>query len=141
MTAGGEVDGWTDGQGLQTAKRILFAVLTPLLEKNVIKTLSLDVPVVFSMSRVIVLAFAVGELRQIWLAGIAGWPEATLAIAIVLALPLLGALERVRPTDVVELAKTLITRFGEGGMRRVRSVYDAAEPSKFDDHRDDGGDV
>ncbi len=118
-------------------RQVLFALLTPLLEKNVIKTLSLEVPVVFSMSRVIVLAFAIGELRQIWLAGIAGWPDATLAIAIVLALPMLGALERVRPTEVVELAKTLVSRFGEGGIRGLRSVYAEREPSKFDDHRDD----
>jgi len=135
---GGRRDGWTGGRVLQTTKHIVVAVLTPLLEKNVIKTFSLDVPVVFSMSRVIVLAFAVGMLRQIWRAGVAGWPDAPLAIAIVLALPMLGALDRVRPTDVMELAKTLITRFGVGGARSVRSVYDASvEPSKFDDHRDD----
>ena len=119
---------------------VLTALLTPLLEKNAIKTLALDTPVVFSMSRLIVLAFAVGLLREIWRAGVAGWPEATLAIAIVLALPLLGALERVRPTDVLELAKTLVTRFGVGGARRVTSVFDAErEPSKFDDHREDAG--
>jgi hypothetical protein len=117
----------------------LLAVVTPLLEKNVIKTLSLDVPVVFSMSRVIMLAFAVGELRQMWRAGIAGWPEATLAIAIVLALPLLGALERARPAEVLELAKTLVSRFGIGGVRPMASVYaPKPEPSKFDDHREDG---
>lgn len=113
-----------------------LAALTPLLEKNVIKTLSLDVPVVFSMSRVIVLAFAVAMLRQIWRAGVAGWPDATLSMAIVLALPLLGALERVKPTDAVELAKTLLARFGVGGVRRIGGVY-STEPSKFDDHRDD----
>lgn len=44
-----------------------------------------------------VLAFAVGMVRQLWHAGIAGWPDATLAIAVVLALPTLGALERVTP--------------------------------------------
>jgi hypothetical protein len=122
--------------------QILIAILTPLLEKNVIKTLSFEAPVVFSMSRVIVLAFAIGELRQIWRAGIAGWPEATLAIAIVLALPILGALERVRPQEVVGLAKALVARFGEGGVRPMASVYDAKrEPSKFDDHRADGGEV
>jgi hypothetical protein len=117
---------------------ILLALLTPLLEKNASKTKALDVPLVFSMSRVIVLAFAVGVLREIWRAGVAGWPEATLAIAIVLALPVLGALDRVRPSDVLELAKTLVTRFGEGGVRTVKSVYDSTrEPSKFDDHRND----
>jgi hypothetical protein len=138
VKAGGPVDRWTGGPGRQTAKRLLFVVVTPLLEKNVIKTLSFEAPVVFSMSRVIVLAFAIGELRQMWRAGIAGWPEATLAIAIVLALPLLGALERVRPHEVVGLAKALLARFGEGGVRPMASVYDAKrEPSKFDDHRND----
>jgi hypothetical protein len=125
-------------QATSTARRIALAAMTPLLEKNVIKTLSLDLPVVFSMSRVIVLAFAVALHRQIWRAGVAGWPDATLAIAIVLALPLLGALERVQPQDVVELAKTLIGRFGVGGVRHMTSVY-AQEPSKYDDHRDDRG--
>ena len=118
-------------------RKSAFAALTPLLEKNVIKTLSLDIPVVFSMSRVIVLAFAVAMLRQIWHAGIAGWPDATVAIAIVLALPILGALERVKPEDVVELAKTLVDRFGVGGVRTMGSVY-SGEPSKYDDHRHDG---
>jgi hypothetical protein len=84
--------------------------LTPLLEKNVIKTCTLDVPVVFSMSRVIVLAFAVGMLKQIWHSGVAGWPDATLAIAIVLALPILGALERANAEQVVDLTKTLVER-------------------------------
>ena len=157
--SGGRVDGWTGGQVLQGAtgvelsgsavsrpstrppvhlSTLLYALLTPLLEKNAIKTLSINTPVVFSMSRVIVLSFAIAVMRQIWRAGIAGWPDATLAIAIVLALPLLGALERVRPTDVVELAKTLVSRFGVGAVRSVRSVYDAErEPSKFDDHRED----
>jgi hypothetical protein len=113
-----------------STRTILLALVTPLLEKNVVKTLASDAPFVFSMSRVIVLAFAIGELRQMWRAGIAGWPEATLAIAIVLALPLLGALERARPAEVLELGKTLFSRFGVGDVSR--------EPSKFDDHRGDG---
>ena len=56
------------------ARRIAMALITPLLEKNVLKTASLDVPIVFSMSRVVVLAFAVAMLRQVWIAGIAGTP-------------------------------------------------------------------
>lgn len=118
---------------------IAVAALTPLLEKNVLKTFALDVPVVFSMSRLIVLAFAVGMLRQLWRAGIAGWPEATLAIAIVLALPILAALERAKPVDVLALARALVNRFGTGAVRSLGSVYRAPrEPSKYDDHRDDG---
>jgi len=124
---------------LSALRTIALAALTPLLEKNVLKTLSMDIPIVFSMSRVIVLAFAVGMLRQIWRAGVAGWPEATLAIAIVLALPILGALERVAPEQVVDLTKTLLERFGVGGTRRLASAYASAtrEPSKYDDHRID----
>jgi len=98
---------------------IVLGALTPLLEKNVLKTLPLKagssrVPVVFSMSRVIVLAFAIAMFRHIWRVGVPGWPDATLAITIVLALPLLGALERVRPTAMAEIAKTLIARLGVG---------------------------
>ena len=104
-------------------RMIALAALTPLLEKNVIKTLSLDLPMVFSMGRVIVLAFAIAMLRQIWRAGISGWPDATLSIAIVLAIPVFGALERVKPAEVVTLANTLINRFGVGATRSTGSVY------------------
>jgi hypothetical protein len=112
----------------RTVRIIALVALSPLLEKNLLKTLSLDAPFVFSMSRVVVLAFAIGMLRQAWHSGIAGWPEATLSIAIVLALPILGALERVEPRQVVELAAALVGRFGVGATR---------EPSKYDDHRSD----
>ena len=108
---------------------IALAALTPLLEKNVSKTVALDVPAVFSMSRVIVLAFAIGMLRQIWRVGVVGWPSATLAIAIVLALPLLGALDRATPGQVLDVAKTLFGRVGIGDAAR--------EASKNDDHRTD----
>ena len=119
-------------------QRTVLALLTPLLEKNVLKTASLDVPMVFSMSRVVVLAFAVAMLRQLWRAGIAGWPDATLAIAIVLALPIVGALERCAPEQVVGLTRTLLNRFGVGAARELASVYSASrEPTKYDDHVED----
>lgn len=117
----------------------LFAVITPLLEKNVVKTLATGAPVVFSMRRLIVLGFAVAMLRQVWHAGVAGWPDATLAITVVLALPILGALEHVKPEEVVGLAKVLVERFGIGATR-PRTTDDGPrtrEPSKFDDHRSD----
>ena len=118
---------------------IALAAVTPLLEKNVLKTLNMDVPLVFSMSRLVVLAFATGVMRQLWYAGIAGWPDATLAIAVVLALPILGALDRVAPERVVDLATTLLGRVGNGEARRVTNAYAGTdrEPSKFDDHRAD----
>jgi hypothetical protein len=122
---------------LRFLRTLFLAALTPLVEKNALKTVSVDVPFVFSMSRSIVLAFACAMLRQIWHAGIAGWPDATLAIAIVLALPLLAALEAVPSSQVVDFGKLLLERFGVGATRTIGSVY-SREPSKFDDHRHDG---
>src|SRR5665213_3004173 len=108
---------------IPSLRRAALALLTPLLEKNVLKTASLDVPMVFSMSRVIVLSFAVAMLRQVWSSGIAGWPDATLAIAIVLALPIVSALERCAPEQVVGLTRTLLNRFGIGAERVIANVY------------------
>lgn len=121
---------------LRAVRSVALAVVTPLLEKNVLKTISLDVPVVFSMSRVVVLAFAVGMLRHIWRAGIAGWPEAALAIAVVLAMPVLGALERAAPVQVVELTKALISQYAAGGVWNAANVHSASarKPSQLDDH-------
>lgn len=112
-------------------KSAALVLLTPLVEKNVMKTAWLShVPVVISMSRLIVLGFAVALLRQVALAGVTGWPEATLCIAIVLALPVLSGLERLPPERAVALLQQLVGRFGVGGVP-------GQEPSKFDDHRAD----
>src|SRR5947209_16201857 len=94
----------TRGHLIRTA---LLALVTPLLEKNPVKALAADTALVFSMTRLIWLAFAIACLRQISAAGVAGWPEATLAIAIVLAPPLLSALERVDPRDVLAFGQVL----------------------------------
>ena len=102
---------------ISALRTMSLAAITPLLEKNAIKVLTTDVPIVFSMSRVVVLAFAVGMMRQLWGVGIAGWPEATLAISIVLALPILGALERATPEQLVDVTRTLIGRLGVGEAR------------------------
>ena len=120
-------------------RAVAVAAVTPLLEKNPTKALAaraVGVPMAFSMARVIVLGFAAAMLHQIWCAGVAGWPDATLSIAVVLAMPVLSAMERVRPGQVVELAKALVGRFGMGAGRGMASVY-SVEPSKYDDHRVD----
>ena len=121
---------------MRPLRTIVLAALTPLLEKNVIKTITVDMPVVFSMSRVIVLAFAVAMLRQIWRAGIAGWPDATLAIAIVLALPMSGARTRQarRRPGAREDARRSLRR---GRWPHDRRACTRVEPSKFDDHQGD----
>jgi hypothetical protein len=96
---------------------MVLTAVTPLVEKNPVKvaaTSTINVPMVFSMARVIVLAFAVAMVRRVWLAGVAGWPEATLSIGVVLAMPMLSAMDRADPEHVIELAKMLVTRFGAG---------------------------
>jgi hypothetical protein len=117
---------------------VLLAALSPLHEKNALKTVAVKAPMVLSMSRLIVLAFAVVTLRQLWRAGVAGWPDATLAVTVVLAIPIVGALERVSPEQVTEVARALVGRLGAGEGRRIGSVYSPREPSKYDDHRQDG---
>ena|SRR5690349_16958172 len=121
---------------LGAVRAALLALVTPLLEKNPVKALAADTALVFSMTRLIWLAFAITCLRQIAAAGVAGWPEATLAIAIVLAPPLLSALERVEPKDVLAFGQVLLGRFGLGEARRLTNVY-AEEPSPHDDHHND----
>jgi hypothetical protein len=123
-------------RALGAVRAALLALVTPLLEKNPVKTLAADTGVVFSMTRLIWLAFAIACLRQIGAAGVGGWPEATLAIAIVLAPPLLSALERVEPKDVLSFGQVLLGRFGLGEARRLTSVY-AEEPAPRDDHHSD----
>jgi hypothetical protein len=117
------------------ALAVLMAVITPLLEKNPAKALTTPGSAfVFSMSRLIVLAFAAAMLRQVWQTGVGGWPDATLSIAIVLALPLLGALDRVTPDQVLALGGALIGRFGIGDARLAGWSYNG-EPNRFDNHR------
>ena len=118
-----------------SALAVLIAIITPLLEKNPAKALATPGSAfVFSMSRLIVLAFAAAMLRQLWHTGVGGWPDATLAIAIVLALPLLGALDRASPEQVLALGGALIGRFGIGEARIAGSMYNG-EPNRFDNHR------
>ncbi|HET9684447.1 MAG TPA: hypothetical protein VFP15_10110 [Gemmatimonadaceae bacterium] len=123
----------------ELSRVVAVAAITPLLEKNAIKTLAVGVPLVFSMSRIVVLAFAAGMVRQLWKVGISSWPEATLAMTIVLALPMLGALERAAPEQTFDVLKTLIGRFGVGEQRAALSLFrsDLRDPSRYDNHWSD----
>lgn len=110
---------------LPLVKSLGAAALTPVLEKNIVKTLAMDSPLVVSMSRLIAMAFAAVMLREFWRTGIDGWPDATVGIATVLALPVMNALQRAKPEDIAALSRLLLTRLR------------GADPSKFDDHRPD----
>ena len=98
--------------------------LTPVLEKSAVKTMAMDSPIVVSMSRLIAVGFAAVMLKHFWQSGINGWPDATLGIATVLALPVMNAIQRANPDEVVALTRVLVARMG-------------SEPNKFDDHRTD----
>lgn len=108
-------------------KSVGKTAITPVLEKNVVKTLHLESPLVLSMSRVIAVAFAAVMLKQFWHSGIGGWPDAAMGIATVLALPVMSTLEHANPDEVLAVTRVLLAKLGGA----------SAEPSKFDDHRTD----
>lgn len=119
-----------------TWRTVGLALLTMIVEKNRFKRLGLNVPVVVSSMRVTIMAFTVVDLHRLWTIPVIGWPDATLAIANVLSLPLVRALERMEPEATVEVGKELLGRFGVGDVGHVVELHDR-EPSKYDDHRQD----
>jgi hypothetical protein len=116
-------------------RAVTFALLSPWAEKNPARAMSVDAPYVFSMSRAIVTAFAYGMYQQMRTAGIAGWPEATLCIALVYAIPVLNALSKVSAQEVVAFGSNLINRFGIGEVRTVGTLLHAEPNAKHDDER------
>ena len=129
---------------LRAVRAVAIALVTPVLEKNPAKTAPFTVaavPMVVSMSRLIVLCFAWRMQWQIEQTGVAGWPEATLCMVIVLALPLLSALERLKAADTIAIVTTLLGRVGVGTPRTVAvpvaATLGGEAPSKYDDHRED----
>jgi len=116
-----------------------LALLTMIVEKNPFKRLGLNVAFVISATRVTIMLFTAVDLHRLWVIPVIGWPDATLAIAIVLAHPLCNALERMKPDATVDVAKELVGRFGVGEVARIDTVAARRrrEPSKYDDHRAD----
>jgi len=57
----------------------------------------------------------------------------------VLALPMLGALERAKPEQTLDVLKSLVGRFGIGEQRRALSLFtrEAEEPFRYDNHWSD----
>lgn len=121
-------------------RTIGLAILTTILEKNPLKRLGLHAKLVVSLARVTVLAFTVADIYRLFAGIPLGWPDAAVDVTNMLAVPLLGALDRMKPETTVELAKTLIGRFGVGDVSQTRPVFGRGdrEPSKYDDHRRDG---
>jgi hypothetical protein len=107
---------------LRAVKSASHAALTPVLEKNIVKTAAMESSFVVSMSRLIAMAFAVVLLRDFWYHGLNGWPDAALGITTVLAVPLMNTIQRANPDEVLAVTRLLLARL---------------EPSKYDDHRTD----
>lgn len=116
-------------------RALLFAALSPLAEKNPSRVLAVDAPFVFSISRIIVTVFSYGMYRQMRTAGIAGWPEATLCIALVYAIPILDALSKVSVAEVVEFGRAIVARFGIGAVRVVDALISREPNARTDDER------
>ncbi len=98
----------------RAALAVLATLLSPFAEKNPVKALSNIAPIVLSMSRVTVAVFTAVDAYRLATAETIGWPEATLAIALVFALPVLAALSKVSPEEIVAFGAKIIERFGEG---------------------------
>lgn len=89
-------------------------VISPLAEKNPVKMYASEAHVVLSMSRIAVATFLVVDAIRLAHVTAIGWPEATLAIGIVFALPILRALDKVSPHEVLAFGAGIISRFGVG---------------------------
>ncbi len=101
--------------------------------RHALRSLGGATSVLIALSWAAVLGLTVVDLHRLWTPGPLGWPDATLAMANVLAFPLLGALERMKPEATVELVEALVGRIGIGDVARLID----REPSKYDDHRND----
>lgn len=94
--------------------KLLVMLVSPVAEKNPVKTLASVAPVVFSMSRITVAVFTYVDAVRIAHAPTIGWPEATLALGNIFALPLLAALGKVSPSEVLAFGEKIVGRFGVG---------------------------
>lgn len=106
---------------------VALALVSPVLEKNPQKVFAANAPVVFSVTRLVIAAFAVAMFRQLWTAGVAGWPEATLCLGLIFANHIASALEKLPAADVVAFGRAIVDRFGVGGTRTIGTLYPSVE--------------
>jgi hypothetical protein len=104
----------------RTLLTVLAVLLSPFAEKNPVRALSSIAPIVLSMSRITVAVFTAVNAYRLAIAPAIGWPEATLAIALVFALPVLAALSKLSPGEVVAFGTKIVERFGVVARRSER---------------------
>lgn len=113
-------------RGQYNARRAAIVVLSPIAEKQPLKVLAVDAPVVLSFRRVALAAIIYAFIRQMGTAGLAGWPEVTFAALILLVVLFLGAFEKASTADAVGVLTHLVDKFGVGQGRT-----DAEAPKQF----------
>lgn len=112
---------------------ILAAVLSPVMEKNPVKLMSAVTPFVFSMSRISVAVFTAVDAYRIAMAQSIGWPEATLALGCMFAIPLLRALDKVSAQEALAFGTEIVKRFGVGDAAPPHAGMDSNEEGAYHD--------
>jgi hypothetical protein len=104
---------------------VLAFLLSPWLEKNPMKLLTWLSPIMLSCARITVSVFTYVMARRLLDTKTAiGWPEMIGMIGLVFALPILAALEKVSPQDVIAFGAKIIERFGVGGVAQADTPAD-----------------
>ena len=85
-------------------------------------------------SRITVAVFTAVDASRLATAQTLGWPEVTLAIALVFALPVLAALNKVSPSEVVAFGGKILERFGVGAV--AQPPYPGMDQRERDDEPD-----
>lgn len=106
---------------------LALVMLSPLLEKNPQKVLASRAPVVFSITRIVICAFAIGMFRQMLHAGVVSWPEVTLCVALIFSNHIAAALEKLPAADVVAFGRAIVDHLGVGDARTIGSLYPRVE--------------
>ncbi|MDP1859697.1 MAG: hypothetical protein Q8K82_13560 [Gemmatimonadaceae bacterium] len=99
---------------------VLAFLVSPISEKNATKVLASFAPIMLSGSRVTVAVFAYVMAKRLLETKTAmGWPESTIVLGLIFALPILAALEKVSPQDVVAFGEKIVGRFGLGDVAKA----------------------
>lgn len=99
---------------MKALRTIAIVLVSAFLEKNPLKVAAVAAPVALSAKRLVAIGLAVvwSIVALSW--GIDGWPMAVVGVALVFALPVMAALDRLPPDASVQLAEKIIDRLGGG---------------------------
>lgn len=101
---------------LTLAWTLLAFLGSALCEKDRHKTAHMPTALVLSTSRVVVLALTIVWIRTVWVSPelLARWPVATTGVFLAVALPVVGALKTTDPEKVLQWARGVADRLGQG---------------------------